>query len=194
MICRATGPADIAATELGREAAAIGINVHSNTSCLRASIDPRHFRLCLVCERVRRKGGDGNDLFLARWYRAQAHAALDDQRSSNHNTNAARPGSTAKANVHTTFVLDDQCVLVDRSDVFRRLRSGAVGGRAKGCSLVVRGVTLKSRGGQDGRDAAMMAGSAVHSPASEMPEEMVLADHEWVDVVQTIVSESFSVL
>ena len=177
LICRAPGPVDIAATEIGRHVAASGINVHSRTSCLQAGIDPRHFRLCLVCERVRRKGGDGNDLFLARWYRAQASRSSDG---------TSRP---SKANVKTTFVLDDSkaSFLADTSDVLRRLRSGASGGVTKG-GLVVGGVTLKGRGGHDGRDAAMLAGAAVHSDATEMPEEMVLTNQEWVEVVQTIVS------
>lgn len=177
LICRPSGPVDIAATEIGRDVVATGINVHSKASCLQASIDPRHFRLCLVCERVRRKGGDRHDLFLARWYQAQA------SRSSG---GTARP---SKADVNTTFVLDDcnASFLVDTSDVFKRLRSGASGRDTEG-SLVVRGVTLKSRGGQDGRDAAMLAGAALHSDATEMPEEMILTDQEWIEVVQTIVS------
>ena len=177
LICRVPGPVDIAAADAAREAAAGGINVHSKASCLQASIDPRHFRLCLVCERVRRKGGDGNDLFLARWYHAQASRPADGTTGLN------------KADVNTVFVLDDEntSVLVDRSDVYRRLRSGAAGAHAKG-SLVVRGVTLKSRGGQDGKDAATMAGAALHSDATTMPDEMVLTDQEWIQVVQTIVS------
>ena len=178
LICRAPGPVDIAATEVGREAAAAGINVHSKASCLQASIDARHFRLCLVCERVRRKGGDRNDLFLARWYQAHTSRSSDGTVRQH------------KANVNTTFVLGDEnsSVLLDRSDVYRRLRSGAAGAHAKG-SLVVRGVTLKSRAGQDGKVAAAMAGEALHSDATAMPEEMVLTDQEWIEVVQTIVSQ-----
>lgn len=170
MLCRASGPVDIAATEVGREVAAGDINVHSEDSCLQARIDPRHFRLCLVCERVRRKGGDGNDSFLARWYQARAFT----------------PAGRNKATVNTTFALDDASVLVDRSEVYRRLRTGATGAQAKG-SLVIRGVTLQSRGGNEGKDSATMAGAALHSDATAMPEEMVLTDQEWVQLVQTIV-------
>ena len=164
LVLRPTGPADIAANEIGREAAATGVNVHSTNSCLGASIDPRHFRLCLVCERVRRHGGDGNQLFLGRWYNARSSGG----------------SAKAKADLQTIFVLDDNPVLIDRSDVFRRLRSGAAG-----CgSLVVRGVTLKGRGGQDGRVAAMMAGTALHSAVSTMPTELVLEEREWINVVR----------
>jgi len=173
LICRAPDPVDITAAEIGREAAAGSINVHSKDSCLQSSIDPRHFRLCLVCERVRRKGGDGNDSFLARWYHAQPC------------TSAGR----YKASVNTTYALDavNASVFVDRTEVYRRLRTSAACAHAKG-SLVIRGVTLKSRGGQEGKDAATMAGAAAHSDATAMPEEMVMTDEEWVQVVQTIVS------
>jgi hypothetical protein len=162
LVLRPTAPADIAANEIGREAAATGINVHSKNSCLGSSIDPRHFRLCLVCERVRRHGGDGNQLFLGRWYNARSPDGL----------------KASKADLQTIFFLDDTPVLIDRSDVFRRLRSGAAGSG----TLVVRGVALKGRGGQDGRVAAMMAGTALHSAASTLPTEMVLEEQEWITV------------
>jgi hypothetical protein len=112
-------------------------------------------------------------LFLVRRYQAQAVA------SSGHN----------KANVNTTFALDDvnASVLMDRSEVYRRLRAGADCAHTKS-SLIIRGVKLKGHGGQEGKDAATMAGAAVHSDATGMPEEMVLTDQEWVQLVQTIVS------
>ena len=39
----------------------------------------------------------------------------------------------------------------------------------------------------------MMAGAALHSDATAMPEEMILTDQEWIEVVQTIVSHLASI-
>ena len=179
LICRpAIAAADIAAEAIGHESMSAGVNAHSVESCVGASLDPRHFRLCLVSERVRRRGGDGNQQFLCRWYHAGRVPSTNEPR--------AQP-QLQRTDRNTTFVLDKSCVLVDRSDVFKRLRCGNAGAHG---SLTIRGVSLSGSGGRTGHAAAMQSGTALGSPAASAPLEMVLQPEEWGTIVQTVVSDA----
>ena len=178
LICRPAIAADIAAETIGREAMSENVNAHSVESCVGASLDPRHFRLCLVSERVRRRGGDGNQQFLCQWYHAGRVPSTNDPR--------AQP-QLQRTDRSTTFVLDKSCVLVDRSDVFKRLRCGNAGVHG---SLTIRGVSLSGSGGRTGHAAAMQSGTALGSPAASAPLEMVLQPEEWGTIVQTVVSDA----